>query len=313
MLKQLLNFAASLITTLVGLGLFALGIGLVLLEYEHPTLAIAPGFLILLINLICAILVKEKIRRNNSLLVFHLSLLTLMLLIMASRLTYMKGWLQVNEGETFQEITGILHQGPYHINQVEDNAFRQLNYQTHIEHGSRTETKSYVAIPNTKEPYIIRDQTPLKLGAYQFTLSAHIGYSLSFNWQSGFSHHEGFVRLPAYSRHTMQTQEWLIPNTEIKLNLLLDMDTDSSMQGDFKIPERYQLIIFHQQQKIHLKVGESYRFDSGILTFQGLKRWIGYDVFYDWSIPWLLATCLLAIASLGSFLWQKVNQNRWDD
>ena len=313
MLRKIVNHIASLLTTLMGLGLFVIGIALVLLDYYNPTLAIAPGFLLLLINLVCAILVKEKIRSNAALLIFHLSLLTLMCLVIASRLTYMKGWLQVNEGETFSEMTGILRQGIWYPETLNENAFKQLHYKTLIEDGGRTATQSYLALPNIKEPFIIRDQTPLKLGAYQFTLSSHIGYSIIFNWLSGFNHYQGHVLLPPYSRYSILSQKWTIPNSDITVELLLDMDTETSMQGSFKMPTEYQLVISHKKEKITLKTGESHSFEQGQLTFLGLKRWIGYDVFYDWTIPWLLVTCLLAIGSLGVFLWGKNTHKAWDE
>ncbi len=313
MMKNFINQLASLQVTLAGLFVFALGLAVISLEYNNATLAISPGFAILLVNLICAILIKEKINRNPALLIFHLSLLSLMCLIIASRLTYMKGWLQVNEGEKFTQMSGILHQGIFHSNPLQTLNFQQLNFKTTIQDGRRIKTQSFIRQAQSEKPFIIQDQTPMTIGAYQFTLSSHIGYSLLLNWQSDFNYVEGSIKLPAYSRYRILSQTWTIPNTELELELHLEMDNQSEMRGHFKQLKDYQLLIFYQNREIILKKGESYQFEQGRLSFYGLKRWIGYDVFYDWTIPWLLATCLLAIGSLALFLWQKNNSIKWDE
>jgi hypothetical protein len=311
--KKIITALASLQMTLTGLFFFSLGLIFILYNYPTPTIALSPGFGLLLVNLVCAIVIKEKIHHNPALLIFHLALLVFMCLLICSRLSYMKGWLQLNEGETFSQMTGILHQGPFYPEDLSQIAFRQLNYKTRITRGSLTKTQSFIALPDSKQPIIIQDQTPLIVGAYHFTLTGKIGYSLLFNWKSGFEHYNGHVILPRYNRHSLLTHQWTIPNTDLSLELLLDMDTDSAMVDNFKLPTHYQLVISHQKNIINLKTGQSHHFKQGQLTFLGLKRWIGYDVFYDWTIPWLLVAVLLAIASLGTFLWQKMNKKSWHE
>ena len=45
--------------------------------------------------------------------------------------------------------------------------------------------------------------------------------------------------------------------------------------------------------------------DEGILVYEGLTTWMGYKVFYDPTLPWLLAAALVAIAALGAFFWRR--------
>ncbi len=306
-----LKFLASLKLTLTGLFLLGTGIAVIILEWLTPTIAIAPGFLVLLLNLTFAILVKEKIRYNPALLVFHLSLLCLMLLVMVSRLTYLKGWVELTEGERFTQLTGVIDAGPLHPDDFSDVAFTQGEFFTHIENGSRKYTQSHILLPDGRS-YIISDQQPLDLAGYQFTLSPHIGYSLDFVWQSGFDYRTIRIHLPAYYRDSVQMLEWTLPDSDSNIMTLLEMDTSIAMQGRFKMPEDYQVVVNLNQQRIPLSLNQPVALQDGRLTFTGLQRWIGYDVFYDWTIPWLLVTCLSAILSLGFFLWQKNGGSAWD-
>jgi len=50
---------------------------------------------------------------------------------------------------------------------------------------------------------------------------------------------------------------------------------------------------------------------EGTLIFEGLGTWMGYQVFYDWTLPWLLGVALLAVASMGWHFWQKYFSRPW--
>ena len=43
-----------------------------------------------------------------------------------------------------------------------------------------------------------------------------------------------------------------------------------------------------------------------------LRGWMGYKVFYDWTMHWLLAAGTLAVASLGVHFWRKYAARPWD-
>jgi cytochrome c biogenesis protein len=38
---------------------------------------------------------------------------------------------------------------------------------------------------------------------------------------------------------------------------------------------------------------------------------MGYSVFYDWTMPWLLAACTLAVLALGWHFWSKFSVRPW--
>jgi hypothetical protein len=49
---------------------------------------------------------------------------------------------------------------------------------------------------------------------------------------------------------------------------------------------------------------------EGVLVYEGLTAWMGYKVFYDPTLPWLLASAVLAIAALSAFFWRRFGRAR---
>ncbi len=52
-------------------------------------------------------------------------------------------------------------------------------------------------------------------------------------------------------------------------------------------------------RRTELQVGDEISLEGGILRYDTLTSWMGYKVDYDWTRPWLLATCLIAMISLS--------------
>jgi len=53
------------------------------------------------------------------------------------------------------------------------------------------------------------------------------------------------------------------------------------------------------------------RFPGGVLLYDSLTIWMGYTVFYDWTISWLFAASIVAVLSLAWFFWQKFAARPW--
>jgi cytochrome c biogenesis protein ResB len=58
-------------------------------------------------------------------------------------------------------------------------------------------------------------------------------------------------------------------------------------------------------ERRELRPGESVTVPEGVLVYEGLTAWMGYKVFYDPTLPWLLASATLAIAALAAFFWRR--------
>ncbi|RRJ85254.1 hypothetical protein D0544_09375 [Aestuariirhabdus litorea] len=320
MLTRPLDFLASLRLTLVALVLLGGGVALVIQFEVDATPALAPAIGLLGLNLVSAILVKEKIRSSLPLLLFHLALLTLLVLLALSRATYLKGWATLIEGEAFEQLDGVLHQGPLHpwispLPLAEGPI--QGGFEARFdEEGRRGTTRSLLYQPGTGAPIYIDDTTPLNVEGYRLGVSLNLGFTALLRWvpDNGSAEVLGGVDFPdIISEPDGQGLEWTLPNGEpIWTGLEILSPRKSFFYPEFRVPERYQLVVRHQQQRHPLQEGEALLLPGGQLRFESLHRWIGYEVFYDWTIPWLLATCLLAIGFLGWYLWERVTSTPWN-
>ncbi|MEH6616297.1 MAG: hypothetical protein V7699_00505 [Porticoccus sp.] len=308
-----LGILASLRTTLVALLLLMLGVLLLLSTSMAPTTALAPAITLLALNLLVAIFKADKIRRSTALLIFHIALLAIILLVITSRMTYLKGWVELAEGEGFFGLTGILHHGLLHPNVSSELRFIQGDMEFGVFKGKRTRTHSWVTwydASGKPSKALIKDQTPFTLRGYQFSISRNYGFAPQFIWRSGDNIAQGLIKLPSlpFNLHD-QAQTWSIPGTNAELWTQLQYTGLSDTR--FNVPEDHHLVIRVGEARHELRPGESVDLPTGKLTYRGLKRWIGYDVFYDWTIPWLLGSCLTALISLGTFLYQKIVVKPW--
>jgi len=80
----------------------------------------------------------------------------------------------------------------------------------------------------------------------------------------------------------------------------------------FRPPREHALVLRVGDERRELQPGERYLLPQGMLVYEGLTTWMGYKVFYDWTLPWLLASCLLAVVSLTWHYWQKFAAQPWE-
>ena len=79
----------------------------------------------------------------------------------------------------------------------------------------------------------------------------------------------------------------------------------------FRLPEAHKLILRVGEVRHEMQPGDILVLDGGTVEYRELRTWMGYLVFYDWTIPWLLAACVLAIGSLGWHFWGKFAAKPW--
>ena len=78
-----------------------------------------------------------------------------------------------------------------------------------------------------------------------------------------------------------------------------------------RAPAAHALAIDANAQRVVLRPGESHAFAAGTLHYVGLRMWMGYSVFYDWTLPWLLAAAVLAALALGAHYYGKFRREPW--
>lgn len=304
--------------------LVALGAGVLAYDPEVSTtvwLLVAP-LLVGAANLSAAVLTNPVFRRQTALLTFHLALLAIVVLVAAGRLTYLKGGLELAEGEAFSGDLTRSERGPWHRSQLGRAQFVNDGFTIRYEKGvRRAETRNTVRWLDDSgraQRTVIGDNEPLVRYGYRFYTSFNKGFAPVFTWHPADSGvpQRGSVNLPSYPIHEYrQALEWTLPDTQTTLWTLLQFDEvllDPRQVSRFRLPERHTLVIRIGDTRYELAPGARLTLPQGVLVYERLSTWMGYTVFYDWTLPWLLAACLLAVASLAWHFWKKFSAQPWD-
>ncbi len=273
------------------------------------------------LNLSAAILTNAVLRQHTALLVMHLALLAIVLLAAAGRLTYLKGQLELAEGETFAGQLTQSENGPWHRSQLERAAFSNDGYTIRYEKGvKRAETRNTVRWldeAGREQRAVIGDHTPLTRHGYRFYTSFNKGFAPVFIWQPhGGVPQRGSVNLPSYPIHEYrQALDWTLPGTQTAVWTMLQFDEvllDPERPSQLRLPSRHTVVMRIGEARHELTPGTRIALPQGVLTYERLSLWMGYSVFYDWTLPWLAAACALAVAAMAWHFWRKFAVQAWD-
>lgn len=273
------------------------------------------------VNLGAALLTQPAFRRQTALLAFHLALLAIVVLVAAGRLTHLKGQLELAEGEAFNGQLARSESGPWHRSRLERAQFVNDGFSIRYEKGvRRAETRNTVRWlddAGRERRAVIGDHEPFVRHGYRFYTSFNKGFAPVFVWHpAGGTTQRGTVNLPAYPIHEYrQALEWALPGTQTTLWTMLQFDEvllDPGQISQFRLPERHTLVVRIGDARHELVPGARIALPQGVLAYERLSTWMGYTVFYDWTLPWLFAACVLAVASLAWHCWRKFMTQPWD-
>ena len=276
----------------------------------------------LALNLLAALASNPAFRRQTALIVFHLALVALLLLIAAGRMSYLKGTLELTEGAWFEG--GALTStdaARWHMGDLDRVRFTNLGFTIDYAPGVRRDaTRNRVGWIDERgrmRESTIGDQHPLVVEDYRFYTSFNKGFAPTFTFTpTGGEAILGAVHLPSYPIHQYeQTREWALPGTRRMLWILLDFDEtilDPAQPSAFRMPSDYRVIVRDGAERWELRPGAAIDLPEGRLELVGLRSWMGYNVFYDWTLPWLAATAALAVLSLGWHFAGKFRRKAWD-
>jgi len=307
--------------TLAALIAVAAGVLVYYLAQATVWLLVAPLALCAL-NLGAVLVTNRAFRRQPALMTFHMALLAVVLLVAAGRLTYLTGQLELAEGETF---TGLLTQsesGPWHRPQLERTAFTNDGFTIRYEKGvRRAETRNAVRWLDDaggEQRAVIGDIDPLVRRGYRFYTSANKGFAPVFLWQPhGGAAQRGSVNLPSYpSQALRQSLEWTLPSTQVAVWTMLQFDEvllDPLQPSQLRLPAQHRLVLRIGDARHELAPGDRVSLPEGVLIYERLTLWMGYTVFYDWTLPWLAAACVLVVAALAWHLLRKFAARAWDE
>ena len=317
----LLRHMASLRLTLGILVLLALGTVAALSGILPPTWALSVPLALCALNLGSAVATNAAFRRQLPLLMFHLALLAIVVLVAAGRMTYLKGHVELSEGEVFSGELTESESGPWHVSRLNQGRFANLGFEIDYQPGiKRAATRNRVAWldeDGVERQGVIGDTVPLVLHGYRFYTSFNKGFAPKFLWlPTNGAPNRGTIHLPAYPLHEYrQALEWTPPGSDLALWTQLQFDEvllDEERASNFRLPQHHKLVIRRGESRWELGPGERLSLPGGLLQYEGLTAWMGYTVFYDWTITWLLAACVLAVISLAWHFWSKFRNRPWD-
>lgn len=318
--SALLRAAASLRLTLAIIVLFAAALIAVLVGDLDATLPVAVPLLAFAVNLAAAIATHPVFRREWPLLAFHLALLALVVLVAVGRLTGLRGEAEVTVGATFDGTLSAVQQGPLHRGIPARVRFVNEGYTIAYSPGmKRDDTRNVVSWHDGNEARraVIGDHEALTLGGYRFYTSHNKGYAPLFRWRTADGATvRGSVHLPSYPLHSLsQAQEWRPPGAPSPVWIMLDVDAplyDPDRAWSFRLPETHRLIVRVGERRHELQPGDRLALADGVLHYDGLALWMGYSVFRDPTLPWLLVAATLAVASLAWHFARKFRARPWD-
>lgn len=281
------------------------------------TLPLVPPLVLLSINLLAAIVSNRAFRRQLPLLVFHIALLATIMLVALGRMSYLRATAEVVSGGEFTGLDRI-EAGPWHGGRKDDIRFENLGFEIQYKPGlKREQTRNRVRVfdesglPRTEE---IGDQTPLVVHGYRFYTSPNKGYAALFRWEPSRGEAQtGSVIFPSYPLgKDDQTTLWRLGQDQVSVKLVIPQKViDESRADVFKLPSEHHVTLDFSWRVLVMTPGDTVQLPTGRMHYLGLTTWMGYNVFYDWTMPWLLTACTLAVLALGWHFWAKFAARPW--
>ena len=261
-------------------------------------------------NLLAALVVNPRLRRQRGLLVFHAGLAALFALAVASRALRFQGEVEIVTGQAFDAaIVNVVEEGSWHRRATlgtvafEQRGFR-VDYGPHLVRGR---TQSEVLVDG--RTIDVDDTHALATQGYRFVLTPNKGYALIVSWvdeRGGTS--TGAVNLPSFPlRDWNQRNRWRTPGGEdLELALVLPQRVpedrawmlDSAAAGG-------DLAVSIAGTTTTLRPGATLALSGGRLRFEGVRMWIGYRVRREPLLPWMFVLAVIALAGLGAHCWQR--------
>lgn len=310
---------ASLKVTLSGMLLLAIGS---MLSYGGDTgitvwvLVVPMG--LLAVNLMCAIASNRKINRQPGLLLFHLSLLSLVVVIAVGRLSHLEAQLEMTVGQHFEANALVqLKQGPWHVGDLNEINFSQgpyvVNYEPGVQRGATMSQVGVFRRDGSVEALVVGDDTPLIFGDYRLYTSFNKGFSLILEWLSNDGAvSTGSINMPSYPLNDYrQKNEWTPPGSDQTVKFWLRLNTAYDENDYWLLSEQNSsgtLVITVGDKRVELEEGQELQFEGGTLRYKDLTMWMGYTIFYDPTLRWLFFISVFGVLGLAWHLWSHADR-----
>jgi len=316
-----LRAVASLRLTLAALVVLTVAVWF-LLDHDGPAWPVlVPPLAVLAANLVAAVITHPAFRRWNALLIFHLGLIAIVVLAAIGQLTYLKGHVELTEGQEFGGALTETDAGPLHRSMLDDVRFVNegfaLTYAPGLQRNATRNKVRYADADGRERSATVGDQVPLVLKGYRFYTSHNKGFAPIFLWQPKAGEPAlGAVHLPSYpALEHQQARDWILPGTRMQIWTMLKFDEtllDPEGHSTFRLPGRHTVIVRIGGERREMAPGDVLDLPEGRLHYDGLRTWMGYAVFYDWTIHWMLIAAMLTVAALGWHFWRRFAARPWN-
>ncbi|MBI5752286.1 MAG: cytochrome c biogenesis protein ResB [Hydrogenophilales bacterium] len=317
-MTSVLRALASPRFTLVGMALLGATVVTSYIKPVAPEWWLLVALALLALNLACALLSNARLRRGG-LLVFHLALLTLILLIGAGRLMRFDGRAEIVQGSAFTAADAeAVRRGPLHPFQLQRVHFVQGPLSVDYVSGlNRSFTRSHVFVRDAEGQggwREIGDDKPLVLEGYRFYTTPNKGFAPLITWMpEGRQASSGTLNMPSYPLFDWeQANRWTPPGGPqlmFKLRIKTNYSPTSAWVFDGKSGDT-ALTIISGGTRFELKPGETARLPGGSLRFDELRTWMGYSIFYDPTLPWLFAVAVTGVGGLAWHYWRRSERHQ---
>lgn len=313
-MPRLLHVLADTLVTLLGFALLAFSVWRIQVDAS----ALGPmlvAFSVLAINLLAALLVKTRLRREPGLLLLHVGLLALVFLAGAGRLGRYEATVEIVDGQRYSDALPIaLTHGPWYRPERHRLEFIQGGYRVDYAPGLRRgDTRSQVQVADAS--YIVGDEEPLVIDGHRFYTTHNKGFAVVLVWTGDRGEMQsGAVHMPGYPLYGgSQENRFPIaggPTLDLNLHLETPLDGERAWRLDSrKVAGRLTVSLAGKGYK--LAPGESLALPGGRLHFESLRGWMGYRVFYDPMLAWLFLAAALSLVGLAWHLLAARWPGRW--
>lgn len=318
--RRLLLALGSVRYTPIGLVLLGVSTVAVYKFDDAATPWLAAPLMLLAINLMAAVATNGVFRRQMPLLTFHLALIVLVLLAAAGRLSYLDGNAEVTQGAALEGLNNV-KAGPLHLgardrlNFVNDGF--DITYMAGPVMDRNLNRVHWSDSAGQRRTAVIENNQPLILFGYRIYPTSNKGFAPVLGWlpRQGQSI-LGAVHLPSFPANaTSQATTWRPAAASADIWIMLTVPEDlipSDKTSRFRLPDDKKIVVRHRDVRYEMQPGQRVELPDGILEYRELRTWMGYRVFYDWTIPWMLAACAVAVMSMAWHFWRKFASTPWN-
>lgn len=280
--------------------------------------AVAVPLALLGVNLAASLATHPAFRVRTALLAFHLALLAIAVLAAAGRATSLAGRFELLEGAAFDGVLLDGERGPLHRDRLAAASFVNggftIDYAPGMKRGRTRNAVAWRDDGGAPRSATIGDQRPLVLHGYRFYTTPNKGFAPLLRWRApGAAEVVGAVHLPSWPAHEhAQAAQWQLPGGET-VWVMLKIDEallDERAAGAFRTPQAHRLVVRVGERRAELRPGERLALPGGELGYDGLRTWMGYRVAYDPTLPWLLASGVVAVLALGGHVAGRLRERR---